>query len=159
MLLTTQHICVSTGTGKARMTDDPGNSGQNATIHRAQGLRAAGEVRILGRWKYFDRYSETGRVPVMRTHSAFGLRSMWGNQYHADPVGSQMVVKLAVAFARSALGEQALTAHHPRFYANVRPCSSCPPSSWPFLQSRKQILFRSDSLQFELTKDFALHCV
>jgi hypothetical protein len=30
---------------KARMTDDPGNSSQNVTIRRAQGLRAAGEVR------------------------------------------------------------------------------------------------------------------
>jgi hypothetical protein len=65
---------------KARMTDDPGNSSQAATIRRAQGLRAAGEVRILGRWKYFERYSEKGHVPVMRTQSAFGLRSMWGTQ-------------------------------------------------------------------------------
>jgi hypothetical protein len=102
------------------MTDDPGDSCQNATIRRTQGLRAAGEVRILGRWKYSERYSEKRRVPVVRTQSAFGLRSMWGNQYHADPIGSQMFVKLAVAFARSTLGEQALTAHHPRFYANVR---------------------------------------
>jgi hypothetical protein len=92
------------------MTDDPGNSGQNATIRRAQGLRAAGEVPILGRRKYFERYSEKGRVPVVRTQSAFGLRSMWGNQNHADPVGSQMFVKLAVAFARSTSGEQAWTA-------------------------------------------------
>jgi hypothetical protein len=30
---------------KARMTDDPGNSSQNVTIRRAQGLRAAGGVR------------------------------------------------------------------------------------------------------------------
>ena len=52
---------------KARMTDDPGNSDQNATIRRTQGLRAAGEVRILGRWKYFERYSEKRRVPVVRT--------------------------------------------------------------------------------------------
>jgi hypothetical protein len=136
MLLTAQHICVSTGTGskgklvqlgpfqlarwspepprsvgdiggfnntattpsasiardfpvacakgmdrkKARITDDPGNSSQNATIHRTQGLRAAGEVRILARWNYFGRYSEEGRVLVVRTQSAFGLRSMWGNQ-------------------------------------------------------------------------------
>src|ERR1039457_6896912 len=36
---------------KARTSDDPGNSGQNATIRCTQGLRAAGEVRILGRWK------------------------------------------------------------------------------------------------------------
>jgi len=43
---------------------------------------------------------------------------MQGNQYPADPVGSQMIVKLAVAFARSTLGEQALTAHHPRGYMN-----------------------------------------
>jgi hypothetical protein len=64
---------------KARMTDDPGNSSQNATIRRTQGLRAAGEVRILGRWKYFERYSEEGRVPVVRTQSAFRLRSMGGN--------------------------------------------------------------------------------
>jgi hypothetical protein len=64
---------------KARMTDDPGNSSQAATIHRTQGLRAAGEVRILGRWKYFERYSEAGRVPAVRTQSAFGLRSMGGN--------------------------------------------------------------------------------
>ena len=125
MLLTTQHICVSTGTAskgnlvrlgyfnwhagvlshraasvtlgglimlprrpqpvsrkiskwrayrgmdrtKARMTDDPGNSSQNATIRRTQGLRAAGEVRILGRWKYFERHSETGRVPVCSLQS------------------------------------------------------------------------------------------
>ena len=61
------------------MTDDPGNSGQNATIRRTQGLRAASEVRSLGRWKYFERYSEKGRVPVVRTQSAFGLRSMGGN--------------------------------------------------------------------------------
>src|ERR1017187_10769150 len=107
MLLTTQHIRVSTGTGKARMTNDPGNSSQNATIRRTQGLRAAGEVRILGRWKYFERYSKKGRVPVVRTQSAFGLRSMWGNQNHADPVGSQMFLKLAMAFAGSTLGEQA----------------------------------------------------
>ena len=135
MLLTTQHICVSTGTAsignlvrlghlnwhagvlshcaepvtlgvsmilprrpqpasrkisqwrayrgmdrtKARMTNDPGNSSQAATIHRTQGLRPAGEVRMLGRWKYFERYSEKGRVPVVRTQSAFGLRSMGGN--------------------------------------------------------------------------------
>jgi len=65
---------------KVRMTDDPTNSSQAATIRRAQGLRAAGEVRILGRWKYFERYSETGRVPVVRTQSAFGLQSMSGNQ-------------------------------------------------------------------------------
>ena len=141
------------------MTDGPGNFSQNATIRRTQGLRATGEMRILGCWKYFERYSEKRRVPVVRTQSAFGLRSMWGNQYHADPVGSQMIVKLAVAFAGSTLGEQALTAHHPRFHANVRLCSSCPPSSRPFLQSRKQILFQSDSLRFELTQDFALHCV
>jgi len=87
------------------MTDDPGNSGQNVTICRTPGLRAAGEVRILGRWKYFERYSEKRRVPVVRTQSAFGLRSMWGNQNHSDPVGSQMIVKLAVAFARWTLGE------------------------------------------------------
>jgi len=61
------------------MPDDPINSSQAATIRRAQGLRAAGEMRILGRWKYFERYSETGRVPVVRTQAAFGLRSMWGN--------------------------------------------------------------------------------
>jgi len=67
---------------KARMTDDPGNSSQNGTIRRNQGLRAAGEVRILGRWKYFERYSAKRRVPVVRTHSAFGLRCMWANQYH-----------------------------------------------------------------------------
>ena len=65
---------------KARMTDDPGNSSQAATIRRPQGLRAAGEARILGRLKYFERYSEKGRVPVVRTQSAFGLQSMWGNQ-------------------------------------------------------------------------------
>ena len=63
----------------ARMTDAPSNSSQTATIHRTQGLRAAGEVRILGRWKYFERYSAAGRVPVVRTQSAFGLRSMGGN--------------------------------------------------------------------------------
>jgi hypothetical protein len=136
MLLTTQHVCVSTGTAlkgnlvrlghfnwhagvlshraspvtlgvsimlpgrpqpvspkisqgrayrgmgrkKARMTDHPANPSQNATIHRTQGLRAAGEVRMLGRWKYFERYSETGRVPVVRTQSAFGFQSMSGNQ-------------------------------------------------------------------------------
>ena len=40
---------------EARMTDDPGNSSQNAMIHPAQGLRAAGEVCILGRWKYFEK--------------------------------------------------------------------------------------------------------
>jgi hypothetical protein len=40
---------------KARMTDDRGNSSQNATIRRTRGLRAAGEVRILGRWKYSER--------------------------------------------------------------------------------------------------------
>src|ERR1039458_1377802 len=66
--------------GKLRMTDAPGNSSQNATLRRAQGLGAADEVRILGRWKYFERYSEKGRVPVVRTQSAFGLQSMWGNQ-------------------------------------------------------------------------------
>jgi hypothetical protein len=65
---------------KARMTDDPGNSSQYATIRRTQGLRAAGEARIVGRCKYFERYSEKGRVSVMTTQSAFGLRSMWGNQ-------------------------------------------------------------------------------
>ena len=108
------------------MTDEPGNFSQNATIRRTQGLRAAGEVRILGRWKYFERYSEMGRVPIVRTQSAFGRRSMWGKQGHADPVGSQMIVKSAVAFARLTLGGQAWTAHHPRFHANVRLCSSCP---------------------------------
>ena len=51
----------------ARMTDAPSNSSQNATIRRTQGLRAAGEVRILGRWKYFETYSEKGRVPLVRT--------------------------------------------------------------------------------------------
>ena len=64
---------------KARMTDDPGNSSQNAAIHRTQGLRAASEVRILGRWKYFERYSEKGRVPIVRTQSPFELQGMWGN--------------------------------------------------------------------------------
>jgi hypothetical protein len=68
------------------MTGDPGNSSQNATIRRTQGLLAASEVHILGRWKYFERYSEMGRVPIVRTQSAFGLRSMWGNQNQADPV-------------------------------------------------------------------------
>ena len=79
MLLTTEHIWVSTGTGKARMTDDPGNSSQNATIRRTQGLWAASEVRILGRCKYFERYSEKGRVPVVRTQSAVGLWSTRGS--------------------------------------------------------------------------------
>ena len=79
MLLTTQPICVSTGPGKAHMTDGPGNFSQNATIRRTQGLRATGEMRILGCWKYFERYSEKRRVPDVRTQSAFGLRSMWGN--------------------------------------------------------------------------------
>jgi hypothetical protein len=60
---------------KARMTDDAGNCSQNATIHRTQSLQAAGEVRILGCWKYFERYSEKGRVPVVRTRSAFGFQS------------------------------------------------------------------------------------
>jgi hypothetical protein len=103
------------------MTDDPGNSSQNATIRRTQDLRAAGEVRILGCWKYFERYSEAGRVPVVRTQSTFGLRSMWGNQHHADPFGSQMFVKLAAAIARSTSGEQTSTAHHPRFHTNILP--------------------------------------
>jgi hypothetical protein len=76
------------------MTGDPGNSGQNATIRRAQGLRPAGEVRILGRWKYFERYSEMGCVPIVRTQSAFGLRRMWGNQYHADPVREPEVCEI-----------------------------------------------------------------
>src|ERR1035441_5586193 len=98
-----------------------------------------------------------GRVPVVRNQSVFGLRSLWGNQHHAHPVGSQMIVKLAVAFARSTLGEQALTAHHPGFHANVRLCSLCPPSSRPFLHSRKQILFQSNSLQLELTQNSALY--
>jgi hypothetical protein len=111
------------------MTDDPGDSSQNATIRRAQGLRAASEVRILGRRKYFERYSEKRRVPVVRTQSAFGLRSMWGNQYHADPVGSQMFVKLAVAFGGSTLGEQASIAHHLRCYANVRCLDPSPSDS------------------------------
>src|ERR1035441_8450751 len=64
---------------KTRMTDDPGNFSQKAAPRRTQGLRAAGEVHILARWKYFERYSEKGRVPVVRTQSAFGLRSMGGN--------------------------------------------------------------------------------
>jgi hypothetical protein len=61
---------------KAPMTDDPGNSSQKAAPRRTQGLRAAREVRILGRWKYFERYSQAGRVPVVRTQSAFGLQAM-----------------------------------------------------------------------------------
>jgi hypothetical protein len=159
MLLTTQHIRLSTGTGKARMADDPGNSSQSATIRRTQCLRAAGEVCILGRWKYFERYSEMRRVPVVRTQSTFGRRDMWGKQGHADPVGSQMIVKSAVAFAGSSLGEPASRAHHPRFYANVRLRSLSPPSSRPFLHSKKQILFQSDSLQLELTQNSAIHFV
>ena len=103
---------------KARMTDAPGNAGQHATIRCTQGLRAASEVRILGRWKYFDRYSETGRVPAVRTQSAFGLRSIWGNQDHADPAVSRMFVKLGGALGTSTLVEHARTAHHPSFYAS-----------------------------------------
>ena len=72
------------------MTDDPGNSGQNATIRRTQGLRAAGEVRILGRWKYFERYSEKGRVPVVRTQSAFALHK----QQTINPMDTQRANKL-----------------------------------------------------------------
>jgi hypothetical protein len=72
---------------KARMTDDPGNSGQNATIRRTQGLRAAGEVRILGRWKYFERYSATGGVPVMKTQSSFIRAS--GNSERCKMTGQE----------------------------------------------------------------------
>ena len=72
---------------KARMTDDPGNSSQNATIRRTQGLRAAGEVRILGRWKYFERYSEEGRVPVVRTQSSFIRAS--GNSERCNMTGNE----------------------------------------------------------------------
>jgi hypothetical protein len=135
MLLTTQHICVSTGTAskgnlvrlghfnwhagvlshraapvtlgvsmilsrppqpvlrkisegrayrrmdskKLGMTYDPRNSSQNAKIHRTQRLQAVGEVRILGPWKYSERYSAVGRVPVARTQSAFKLQKMRGN--------------------------------------------------------------------------------
>jgi hypothetical protein len=80
---------------KARMTDDPGNSNQAATIRPAQGLRVAGEVRILGRWKYFERYSEKGRVPVVRTPSSFIPASrnsercnMTGNEDHVGFLAS-----------------------------------------------------------------------
>jgi hypothetical protein len=72
---------------KARMTDDPGNSSQAATIHRTQGLRAAGEVRILGRWKYFERYSEKGRVPVVSTQSSFIRAS--GNSERCNMTGNE----------------------------------------------------------------------
>ena len=59
------------------MTDDSGNSSQNGTIRRTEGLRAAAEVRIQGRWKYFERYSEKGRVPVVRTEPAFRIMGVW----------------------------------------------------------------------------------
>jgi hypothetical protein len=72
------------------MTGDPGNSGQNATIRRTRGLRAASEVRILGRWKYFERYSEKGRVPVVRTQSAFALHK----QQTINPMDTQRANKL-----------------------------------------------------------------
>jgi hypothetical protein len=42
--------------------------------------RAAGELCILGHLKYFERYSEKGRVPAVRTQSAFGLQGPWGSQ-------------------------------------------------------------------------------
>jgi hypothetical protein len=86
------------------MTDDPGNSSQNATIRRNQGLRAAGEVLILGRWKYLERYSEKRRVPVVRTQSAFGLRSVWGNQYHADPVREPDVCEIGSGICETDFG-------------------------------------------------------
>jgi hypothetical protein len=106
------------------MTDDPGNAGQNATIRRTQGLRAAGEVRILGRWKYFERYSEKGRGLVVRTQSAFGLQGLWGNHNHTDPVGRQMAVELAVEAARPTSAELSWLAHHPRLYAKGTRVSS-----------------------------------
>ena len=86
----------------ARMTDAPSNSSQNATIRRAQGLRAAGEVRILGRWKYFERYSEKGRVPVMRTQSAFGLQSMGRNPRPEQRQEGGFVPRILLTDLRSA---------------------------------------------------------
>jgi hypothetical protein len=86
------------------MTDDPGDFSQNATIRRTQALRAPSEVRIQDRCKYFERYSEMGRVPTVRTQAAFGLRSRWGNQYHADPVREPEVCEIGSGIWEMDLG-------------------------------------------------------